>query len=250
MVRGFFVLPDHLWEFPIRFVHIVGAFAIYFSIGLSGGLLFGAFPPSTGTICWLNFFVTLFSLCALILYCRAIPNSVCQGILRNPIAPPHFAQDIGYGLYSLLFAFPLFLITSTVLDAFIRIVLHIQELPDQVAVRFLKMTFASPLYFSLTALSLILFVPCIEELLFRGFLQSWLRKRIGPRPAIVLTALGFSFFHYAGDQGAANLLVIGSLFPLALFLGFIYERQNSLLASITLHASFNGISIFNLYFFG
>ncbi len=249
-MRGFFTLPDHHWEFPVRFVHVIGAFAIYLSIGLGGGFLFGAFPPSTGAICWLNFLVTLFSLCALVLYCRVISPSVCQGILRNPATPPHFAQDLGYGLYSLVFAFPLFLITSALLDWFIRAALHIQELPDQIAVRFLKMTFATPLYFSLTALSLILFVPCIEELLFRGFLQSWLRKRLGPRVAIVLTAFCFSFFHYAGDQGAANLLVIGSLLPLALFLGFIYEKQNSLLASITLHASFNGISIFNLYFFG
>ena len=39
-------------------------------------------------------------------------------------------------------------------------------------------------------------------------------------------------------------------FILALFLGYLYERQGSLIAPIALHASFNAISVMNIYFLG
>lgn len=242
----FFTLPDKPWEFPIRFFHVVGAFAIYLLIGLGGGMLFGRFTPSIQSICWLNFFVTLFALFFLALYLRFLP--LARNILYNH--PHPWSEDVQQGLKGLLFAFPVFLLTSYVLEWFITFVLHVEQLPDQLAVRFIKMTLDHPFYLTLTAFSLIFFVPLIEELLFRGFLQSWLRQHLGPSLAILLSSLCFSFFHYSHDQGLANLLVIGSLLPLALFLGFVYERQQSLLASITLHATFNTISIFNLYFFG
>ena len=87
-------------------------------------------------------------------------------------------------------------------------------------------------------------------MLFRGFLQTYIRKHLGPKQAIVITSLCFSFFHYASGQGLGNIMIITSLFVLALFLGFLYEKQGSLLAPMVLHASFNTISVINLYLFG
>jgi membrane protease YdiL (CAAX protease family) len=62
---------------------------------------------------------------------------------------------------------------------------------------------------------------------------------LGTKAAILLTSLAFALFHYSGSQEIGNVSLIASLFTFALFLGFIYEKQSSLFASIGLHMTFN-----------
>ncbi len=105
-------------------------------------------------------------------------------------------------------------------------------------------------------------VPIAEETFFRGILQSaliqrpggfavqWMLRRSGlqprpvvPRPptpmrrlmAILVTALIF-----AGMHPTDHFPVI---FPLAVGLGYVYERTGNLYANITMHAIFNGTSL-------
>ena len=127
---------------------------------------------------------------------------------------------------------------------------QVHKLPDQLAVKFLKLTFGNPVHFLLAIVSIIVLAPLIEETLFRGFLQTFIRKHLGSKQAIFITSFCFSFFHYSPGQGLGNIMILISLFVLALFLGFIYEKQGSLLAPIILHASFNAVSVINLYAFG
>jgi membrane protease YdiL (CAAX protease family) len=70
-----------------------------------------------------------------------------------------------------------------------------------------------------------------------------------PRNAILLSALCFALFHFAPSQGIGNISLVGSLFLFALFLGFIYERQASLFASVGLHMTFNTVSTFRILFY-
>ena len=70
-----------------------------------------------------------------------------------------------------------------------------------------------------------------------------------PKKAIVFSALCFALFHYAPSQGMGNISLLATLFLFALFLGFIYERQASLFASIGLHMTFNAVSTFRILFF-
>ncbi len=114
---------------------------------------------------------------------------------------------------------------------------------EQTAVKALRMTTETPLLFAFTALLVVFLVPIAEEMLFRGFLQTWLRQKLGWRYAILVTSLIFALFHYSSAQGTANLTLLSSLFILSCFLGFLYERQGSLWASIALHMMFNGISV-------
>lgn len=114
---------------------------------------------------------------------------------------------------------------------------------DQVAVKQLKTTLSNPALFWTTSFTIVFIVPVIEELLFRGFLQTWLKGVIGTLKAVLVTALIFAFFHFSISQGLDNIELVFSLFILGCFLGFIYERQRSLWASIGLHATFNAVSI-------
>jgi uncharacterized protein len=61
--------------------------------------------------------------------------------------------------------------------------------------------------------------------------------------SILLASLIFAFFHFSYSQGIDNIEVITSLFVFSCFLGFVYERQQSLWASVGLHALFNAISV-------
>ncbi|MCH9634752.1 MAG: hypothetical protein S4CHLAM7_15130 [Chlamydiae bacterium] len=150
--------------------------------------------------------------------------------------------NVGMGVLTFLISFPLVLAVS---QAFSILIFYFDlSGHEQVAVRFLKSTMENPVLFAITSLFIVIVVPTIEELLFRGFLQNWLARFFGRGGAVFLTALIFSGFHFSLSQQWGNLEIIPSLFTLALFLGFIYFRQKSIYSSIGLHATFNGVNIF------
>ena len=120
---------------------------------------------------------------------------------------------------------------------------------EQTPVKALKTTFNDPLVFGFMAAIIVFLVPIIEELMFRGLMQTYLNNYFRRVPAIVLTAFVFALFHYSPEQGATNIEFIVTLFVLSCFLGFIYERQASLWAPIGLHVAFNGISVLAILFF-
>jgi membrane protease YdiL (CAAX protease family) len=121
---------------------------------------------------------------------------------------------------------------------------------EQVAVQQLKLiTHSEPLLISMM-ITIIGIVPILEELLFRGFLQSWLREKLSMWLAIPIASLLFAVVHFSKDQGLDNLELIASLFVLSCFLGYLFERQKSLWASIGLHSGFNLISAFMIIWRG
>jgi membrane protease YdiL (CAAX protease family) len=121
--------------------------------------------------------------------------------------------------------------------------------PEQLAVRYVRAVAASPSLLTIALISIILFAPFIEEVVFRGFLQSFLKQKIGMKWSIFLTAICFSLFHLSPSQGVGNIPLVISLFALSLYLGFLYERQRSLLAPIALHMTFNSVSVIRILIF-
>jgi uncharacterized protein len=84
------------------------------------------------------------------------------------------------------------------------------------------------------ALLAVVIAPVVEEVLFRGFLQPLLKKSLGPRMALVLTAALFAYVHFH----------VGSfvqLWVLGLALGLAYECTGSLAVSVLVHAWFNAL---------
>lgn len=116
-------------------------------------------------------------------------------------------------------------------------------LPDQVAVEHLKATQDHPFLFQMTLLEVTFLVPIVEEILFRGYLQGWLRSWLGRWWGIGVSSLIFAFFHYSASQEIFNIELIASLFVLACYLGFLYEKYQNIWAPIGLHAIFNTISV-------
>lgn len=151
-------------------------------------------------------------------------------------------MNIAFGIRTWFVAFPLMLAFSLLLGIIIESLFHPPAV-DQLAVHNFKSTFGSPWQFWLTLIGITLTVPAAEEMLFRGFFQGWFRQRIGSFPAILLTSLIFALMHYSSEHGWHNLQLLPSLFLLSCFLGYLFERQQSLWAPIGLHAIFNLVSV-------
>ena len=93
---------------------------------------------------------------------------------------------------------------------------------------------------------LILIVPVVEELAFRGFLQTTLMKRLplgSPLPGLsyanILTSLVFMMLHLLmNPQTEAFLTILPSL-----IFGLMRERAGSVIPAILLHILYNALSL-------
>ncbi len=252
--KGFFHFqPEKIWTVPLRWFHIVIVFAIYFLTSLYLARTFATFFQSFASkplsqlkyISWVNLFNSCSIAFLLILFLLWLPISIRKGIWKRE--KTSFKKDLFSTLITYLLSFPLVSFVNNLLDFFLYTIFHIHAVPDQLAVYYLKMTFGHPIYFTIAILSIIFFAPFIEELIFRGFLQSFIRQHLQSKQAIIITSVLFALFHYAPEQGLANITIVGSLFILSLFIGFIYEKRGSLIAPMMLHSLFNSMSILHLY---
>jgi membrane protease YdiL (CAAX protease family) len=91
-------------------------------------------------------------------------------------------------------------------------------------------------------------VPIGEEIFFRGFATNAWGRSLGRNSAILRAALFFAFIHILNvnstEPGLAlrtGVFNFGARVPVAIALTWLYFRRRSILASGTLHASFNGL---------
>lgn len=99
------------------------------------------------------------------------------------------------------------------------------------------LSFAEPkgLELALTFVALVIIPPIVEECIFRGFLLSAYRRRVGYALATVLVSSLFALAH-----GQVNVGI--DVFCLSLFLCYLREKTGSLLPCIVLHALKNLIA--------
>lgn len=92
----------------------------------------------------------------------------------------------------------------------------------------------------LVLLRCVLIQPVVEELVFRGLLQGWLReklqwRRFGISAANVVASLAFVAGHFFYQPTAWALAV----FIPSLVFGYFRDRHDSVLPSMILHAWYN-----------
>ena len=86
--------------------------------------------------------------------------------------------------------------------------------------------------------SVVVFAPLAEELMFRVVLQGWLEQHLPPWAAIGISATAFALIHTS--PGRPDSI---PLWPLAVVLGVVYYRRHSLPAVMLLHGLFNGVML-------
>lgn len=195
---------------------------------------------------WLHVFAILITGVALLFYYFSLNQATRRSIWG---VDKNFILNFIIGSLVWLVAYPIVTACGQLI-AMAILFIHDGPHADQVAVKHLKNIMDSPILFYVTVMEVIMIVPMIEELIFRGFLQNFLKEKFGVAKAILMTSIVFALFHFSVGQGIDNIELIASLFILSCFLGFIRERQQSLWASIGLHSTFNAISILFLSFAG
>ncbi|MEM7622596.1 MAG: CPBP family intramembrane glutamic endopeptidase [Planctomycetota bacterium] len=85
--------------------------------------------------------------------------------------------------------------------------------------------------------------PIIEELLYRGMLQSAARRATGSAwAAVLLTSFFFAFMHWSiVPDGSRHQIV--QLFVLSVAMGAVFERTKSIGVAIVIHMLFNALNI-------
>lgn len=238
----FFSFPKASKKAPVSFVQVVTAFAIY--VGLSALFAIIGF----GVIDFLTEGVSKeFPARGWIMFAML----ACGGgglLLYSTLRGSHWSRRLWSGPSNLALGAVIWLVASpwvVVVGHFTSWIVYIltgQFGMNQVAVRQLLLLKPYPLLLTVQLVALITLIPLWEELLFRGFLQSWLRNHLSRCWAIGVTSIFFAGSHFSLSQGFGNIEIFVSLFTLSCFLGFLFERQRTLWASIGLHGTFNGIS--------
>ena len=90
------------------------------------------------------------------------------------------------------------------------------------------------------ALMVCLVAPFVEEVLFRGILYAWLRRRWGVVISSLVSGICFSLLH-------GIVWLIPAIALLGVLLAVIYEKSGSIWPSIVTHATFNTVTVILLY---
>jgi membrane protease YdiL (CAAX protease family) len=147
------------------------------------------------------------------------------GIPRRPLGD--LATGLAVGLLLVVVAAVVLAIVQGIAT---NILGHSPKEPEQVVacVRGVGLAFLAPI--------VILAAPLGEELFFRGFLYQGLRRRFSVWPAAILSGVFFGIVHLGG---VAFFLIVPSLAAVGVGLALVFERRQSLLASMAAHAAFN-----------
>lgn len=100
---------------------------------------------------------------------------------------------------------------------------------------------------SMYSFSTIVLSPISEEIIWRGFVYGYLRKKFGGLFGLILQAMMFSFMHYNIYANiSSNLFIIINVLIVGLLAGLIYEKTGSIYPAILFHCTFNYFSAINI----
>jgi membrane protease YdiL (CAAX protease family) len=157
-----------------------------------------------------------------------------NGLRRIGFSPDRIPKGIPIGIVAIALAFPIIIVVNLITEATLQ---HFgKTIPVHQLLEVLKENPSAWLRIvDVVAAGLV--APVAEEMFFRGLLQTTFRYLFNSSwPAILVAALFFAIVHSPYTWPV--------IFVLGVCLGYTYERTANLWASITMHASFNLMSIF------
>jgi len=125
-------------------------------------------------------------------------------------------------------------VISDEIDRLIQIFIPMPEGFRQIYEKFLLINSLSD--FVIVIFSAVILAAVLEEMLFRGFVQTGLENNFNAKVAIVVTAFIFAIFHLYP-------WVLIQIFFIGIIMGFLAQRSNSIIPSLIVHLINNGIAI-------
>ena len=248
--------PKPSLDFNYPLLGLIGYMIVFFLAAPLGiqwisSTLKGMIQHSPGLLATIMQILTFsFTVIYLIFFCLIQKKETLRKIFIHSKRFSFFCltQDFGLGILTWTVVFPFVIFVHQSIEWLTYVVTKAPRV-EQVALQYFRLVKDSPYLLTLALFMIIIVAPIIEELVFRGFLYSYLKQKIGFKGALFLSALLFALFHFAPAQGVSNFPLLSSLFILALYLGFLYERQSSLFSPIALHMTFNSISVMRILLF-
>jgi membrane protease YdiL (CAAX protease family) len=150
-------------------------------------------------------------------------------------------KDAGYALFGVILYLAAYSLTLNLTNAFF----HVNTSQEQ-SIGFSGASGFWPL--ALTAISLVVLPPLVEEVVFRGFLYGGLRKRLTPVFAALITSAVFAFPH-ALESSDGSLLWVAAIdtFTLSLVLCYLREKTGAIYAGMGVHAIKNGLAFVTIF---
>lgn len=256
VINGYFNLPFRTVEGPrITIRHVLWIFGAFIFIFLIPAPILMHFllqlkrlPLSRVQLVLLMQCIIILLMGLFILYYNMMQDRpTLKRVWKDNLFPgaKSVGNDLKIGIISYLIAMPV-VVAMAVLAEMVIHMLFGEVVNEQIAIEQLKLALGDPLSLCFALFAILIGAPFLEEYLFRGILQSWLRNKIGYSKAIFVTALFFSMFHYSASQGLFNFPLLVGLFTFGCYLSFVYEKTRSLFATIILHVTFNFISVMRI----
>jgi membrane protease YdiL (CAAX protease family) len=181
--------------------------------------------------------VETLTLAAIYLFIRHRKGTLAQIGLRKART-----SDIGVALLGFVAYFAIYIAVYSFIAAFV----HQINLNEQQDVGFHGVSGNGALL--LTFLSLVVLPPIAEEIVFRGFLYSGLRRALPMLYAGIVTSMIFASAHLLEGSGGGPLWVAGiDTFILSMVLVYLREKTGRLYAGMLVHALKNTVAFLVLY---
>ena len=185
------------------------------------------------------------------------------GFTTRGFKKPEIAKEILIGILFGIIGLFLVLFVSMLTEVILELIFNIeivQEASGASSDVDLIISSADTLVLFLFSIEMILIVGTSEEILFRGFMQKGLTRKLGNKAGIIVTALIFSLIHLIGllliDLSSPIYILISFLlsfipyFAISLVLGLIYQwRNENLIAVVITHGIYNTLTLISAFIF-
>lgn len=146
---------------------------------------------------------------------------------RDSIHLKFWIPDVKTGVIKGILAFPILLLITTLISLIFP--LDLNSLPKG------NEKISLPLFFVVA----VLLAPLVEELMFRGYMQEYFRKRFKTEWTIVISALIFTMYH--------PFPMFPQIFVMGIFLSTLREVTSSLVPGMVVHAVNNILTFFMVF---
>ena len=152
-----------------------------------------------------------------------------QALRSLGISLKNFSRNVFYGIVGYIAAVPVLVALLVIIAAVANIIKYV---PEKQPVVELFLREKDIRFLTYTSIFAAVVGPIIEELFFRGFMYSALKKYIGVFWSMVVTAAVFATFH-------THIVGFLPIMALGILLAYLYERTGTLVSSITVHTMHN-----------
>ncbi len=187
-------------------------------------------------VLFISFFINVL-ICSYVFYIVRIKYG--QSVAALGLTFADLSSNIKLGIKKYLITLPVIILAGFIINLISTYYGIMPEMQDVVQWVLGERSFF--VLFSLVFFGVVV-APVVEEILFRGFLQSALKNSMGGQYATLVSSALFAAVHM-------DAFAFLQIFILGMLLGNLYERTQTLAASVVVHILHNSLTlVFLLYF--